>query len=234
MKRAFLFLIYTLFIVLMVYFFVPNCVYIVKTELAERMVLQYEESAPNLPVEALNNENGSTGLNAGFDSVRTQISEPVFEENGQNTEIIPANIEREEKNTKENKKINVNVIGVLEIPKIKAKYPIITETTKETLKISVTAYAGKINHVGNFVIAGHNYKNGFAFGKLDQIRIGDEIIVEGESYTVFDIFIVSADEIGKVVTQATDNQRWVTLFTCIYTDNGKKRLVVRAKCDHNP
>ena len=218
----------------MVYFFVPNCVYMAKTALAERMVLQHEESAPNLPVEALNDKKGSTGLNTGFDSARTQISEPVFEENGQNTDIVPANIEREEKNTKENKKIKENVIGVLEIPKIKAKYPIIANTTKETLKLSVAAYAGNINEVGNFVIAGHNYKNGFAFGKLDRIQIGDEIIVGGERYTVFDIFIVSADEIGEVISQATNNQRWVTLFTCTYTDNGKERLVVRAKNNCNP
>jgi sortase A len=234
MKRAFLFLIYSVFIVLMVYFFIPKSIYHKKTALTEYMVLQYEESAPNLPTEALNNKKGSIGLDTGFDCVRTQNSEPIFEENDQNTNITSVNTEVDKKDTKENKKINENVIGVLEIPKIKAKYPIIAETTKETLKISVTAYAGNIHGVGNFVIAGHNYKNGFAFGKLDRIQIGDEIIVGGERYTVFDIFIVSADEIGEVISQATNNQRWVTLFTCTYTDNGKERLVVRAKNNCNP
>ena len=134
----------------MVYFFVPNCIYMAKTELAERMVLQHEESGPNLPVEALNDKKGSTGLNAGFDSVRTQNSEPVFEENDQNTNITSVNTEVDKKDTKENKKIKDNVIGVLKIPRIEAKYPIIANTTKETLKISVTAYAGNINGVGNF------------------------------------------------------------------------------------
>ena len=118
-------------------------------------------------------------------------------------------------------------VGVLEIPKLDMKFPILSETTDKSLELSVTAYSGKINETGNFVIAGHNYKNGFAFGKLKYIQKGDIVKVEGTDYRVFDIFVVDETAVSEVIKNDTQGEQWVTLFTC--TNSGKDRLVVRAK-----
>jgi|GEM_PF-4840102 len=118
-------------------------------------------------------------------------------------------------------------IGILEIPSLNIKYPILNKTTDEALKLSITAYAGQINEINNFVIAGHNYKNGFAFGKLKHVQKGDIVSIEGVNYKVFEIFVVDETAISKVIRNDTQGERWVTLFTC--TNIGKDRLIVRAK-----
>ncbi|HYE10301.1 MAG TPA: sortase [Patescibacteria group bacterium] len=118
-------------------------------------------------------------------------------------------------------------IGILEIPSLNIKYPILNKTTDGALKLSVTAYAGKINEINNFVIAGHNYKNDFAFGKLKYVQKGDVVKIEGVEYKVFDIFVVDETAVSLVIKNDTQGERWVTLFTC--TNSGKDRLVVRAK-----
>lgn len=146
--------------------------------------------------------------------------------------IIDAKINVDD-NVKDDATFDTNIvdiyktIGVLEIPKLDIKYPILDETTEGALELSVTAYSGKINEIGNFVIAGHNYKNGFAFGRLKLVQKGDIVKVEGVKYRVFDIFVVDDTAVAKVIDNDTHGERWVTLFTC--TNNGKDRLVVRAK-----
>lgn len=63
------------------------------------------------------------------------------------------------------------VIGKLEIPKIDLTTYILSETDKNTLKISVTKLCGpKINGVGNLCIAGHNYNNSNMFKDLKNLE----------------------------------------------------------------
>lgn len=50
------------------------------------------------------------------------------------------------------------VIGMLKIDKIGINYPILSESNKELLEISLCRFAGPMpNKVGNLCIAGHNY-----------------------------------------------------------------------------
>lgn len=67
--------------------------------------------------------------------------------------------------------MQIKTIGKLEIPKIDLTTYILSETDKNTLKISVTKLCGpKINEVGNLCIAGHNYNNSNMFKDLKNLE----------------------------------------------------------------
>ena len=124
------------------------------------------------------------------------------------------------------------VIGIINIPKIELEYPILEETTKATMKISISKYWGKeINSFGNVSLAGHNNYDGTMFGKNKKLEIGDLIELTDLSnntieYEIYDIF--STDPNDVTILQTTDSKiREVTLITC--TNGNKQRLILKAK-----
>lgn len=61
--------------------------------------------------------------------------------------------------------------GIIEIPKINIKYPIINQTSEETMKLSITKFWGpQANEIGNYTLAGHNNKDGTMFGKTKYLK----------------------------------------------------------------
>ena len=123
------------------------------------------------------------------------------------------------------------VIGKIEIPKIKLETYILSETSKESLDVSVTKFYGPdINDVGNFCIVGHHYNKPTMFGRLKDIECGDiikitDIYGQYVTYSVYDIYKVDPDEI-ECLNQETNGEREITLITC--TATALKRLVVKA------
>lgn len=95
------------------------------------------------------------------------------EKNEDKLSAVVAQIENinTETNNEENKQelIKVDgydVEGIIEIPKIDIKYPIVSTTSDEAMKVAITKFWGNnINDIGNYTMAGHNYKNGTMFGK---------------------------------------------------------------------
>ena len=70
----------------------------------------------------------------------------------------------------------VDIIGIIEIPKLNIRYPILSETTDEFLKIAPCKFYGpEINEFGNFCIAGHNFDNGDFFSNLYLLEKNDVI-----------------------------------------------------------
>ena len=66
------------------------------------------------------------------------------------------------------------IIGTIKIPKIDIEYPILVESTKDSLEKSITRVGnGKVNEVGNLSMAGHNYLDGTMFGKIDELQFKD-------------------------------------------------------------
>lgn len=123
------------------------------------------------------------------------------------------------------------VIGTVQIPEINIEYPILIESTKDSLKKSITRFGnGKVNEIGNLCLAGHNYIDGSMFGKINQLENEDEISIldlhgNKVTYTVFDKYITDPND--NTVTESIDeNRREVTLITCI--NGNKERLIVRA------
>ena len=123
------------------------------------------------------------------------------------------------------------VIGKLEIPKINLKTYILDHTDKKTLKISITKlYGPNINEVGNFCMAGHNYRNNKMFGGIKKLEKGDKIILTnsyGKSiiYEVYENYQTDPKDVSSL-SQETMGEREITMITC--TAGAIKRVIVKA------
>lgn len=124
------------------------------------------------------------------------------------------------------------VEGIIEIPKINIKYPIIDHTNEETMKVSITKFWGpQANEIGNYTVAGHNNKDGTMFGKTKYLQIGDKIRLtnlrnETIEYEIFKIYSIEPDDVG-CVESVQSGTREITLITC--TNGHKNRLVTKAR-----
>ena len=124
------------------------------------------------------------------------------------------------------------VVGIIEIPKINIKYPILNQTNDDAMQYSITKFSGgDVNSIGNFVVAGHNYLDGSMFGKVKQLEIGDEIKLTDLNnntitYEIFDIYSVDPND-TSILESVDENSREVTLITC--TKGHVERLITKAR-----
>ena len=124
------------------------------------------------------------------------------------------------------------VEGIIEIPKINIKYPIIDHTNEETMNVSITKFWGpQANEIGNYTVAGHNNKDGTMFGKTKYLQIGDKIKLtnlknETIEYEIFKIYSINPDDVS-CVESVENGTREITLITC--TNGHKNRLVTKAR-----
>lgn len=124
-----------------------------------------------------------------------------------------------------------NVLAIIKIPKVDIQYPVVEGTTSSILKKSLghfkgTALAGE---VGNFCVAGHrNSSYAKYFNRLDEVNVGDEIVVETRTsqytYIVNKTFKIHESETG--VLDQTDEKK-ITLITCTNGFKPKYRIVVQ-------
>ena len=107
--------------------------------------------------------------------------------------------------------------GIIEIPKINIKYPIIDHTNEETMKVSITKFWGpQANEIGNYTVAGHNNKDGTMFGKTKYLQIGDKIKLtnlknETIEYEIFKIYSIDPDDVS-CVESVENGTREITLI----------------------
>lgn len=124
------------------------------------------------------------------------------------------------------------VISKLEIPKIDLETYVLEKYLEETLNISVVKFYGaNPNEIGNFCIAGHNFKNKNMFKNLKKLTVGDNLfIIDNDigrvEYEIFDIYKVSPKDVACLL-QETNGKREVTLITC--TNDSKERIIVKAR-----
>lgn len=128
--------------------------------------------------------------------------------------------------------------AIINIPSLEINYPVLSHlsepyTTDELLKLSLTKFWGKNgpNEVGNYVIVGHNYRNKKMFGRLSEIKVGDEVEITDLTgrivkYSVYDRYVVSPED-TSCTSQNTGGKKEITLITC--TNYGTQRLIVKAK-----
>ena len=121
------------------------------------------------------------------------------------------------------------IIGKIEIPKLKVEKYILSQTSTKSLKVSVTKICGPdINQIGNFCIAGHNYNK--IFGKIKTLEKNDKILltdVYGDTtiYQVYDVYKTSPKDVS-CLNQDTQSEKELTLITC--TAGATKRVIVKA------
>lgn len=127
----------------------------------------------------------------------------------------------------------IDVIGIMEIPKIDLRVAVAEGTDKQTLKKAVGHFEGTAmpGEAGNFAVAGHrSYTYNEFFNRLDEMEIGDEIRVKttkGEFvYEVTDIFVVEPHEVW--VLDPTPEPT-ITLVTCTPIRVATHRLIIKGK-----
>ena len=116
-------------------------------------------------------------------------------------------------------------IGVLEIPKINLKLPVLSEWSYPLLKKAPCRYSGSA-YLDNLVIAAHNYRT--HFGKLKELETGDEVIFTDAAGNRFEYKVAVVEALTPQSVEDMTSGEWaLSLFTC--TLDGKNRVTVR--CD---
>lgn len=115
-------------------------------------------------------------------------------------------------------------IGLLEIPSLNLKLPVLRNCTDENLRLSPCRFYGDIYRDEPVVIAAHNYPK--FFGNLKYLKKDDSIyfrMLDGKRIQ----FIVTETESvdGTDVDGMTETEYDLTLFTCNYAKD--KRITVR-------
>ena len=123
------------------------------------------------------------------------------------------------------------MVGTLEIPSIKLKYPVLDRATKMSMEVSIGLVYGKLNQVGNATIMGHNYRNGTFFSNLKKVKEGDKLYITDTTglkveYVVYQMYETSSTDFDYA-SRDTGGKREVSLSTC--TDDVKARLIVLAR-----
>ena len=133
------------------------------------------------------------------------------------------------------------VIGIVSIPKLDIKYPILDVETynpkdaEKPMKFSIIKYWGaNVNDYGNLSIAGHNNYDGTMFSKLNKMDIGDIVELTDLNnktieYKVYSKYNVDPNDVNILKTN-DENFREVTLITC--SNYNKDRLIIKAQEDN--
>jgi len=91
--------------------------------------------------------------------------------------------------------------------------------------------------VGNVVISGHRTTYGAPFNRLDELKVGDPIVLETQTsfytYRLTRSFIVQPDALGETAPVpgqpgVTPTERLLTLTTCNPKFSARTRLIIRA------
>ena len=126
-------------------------------------------------------------------------------------------------------------IAQINIEKINVNYSILSqppsEKIDELMKISpIKFYGANPNEIGNFCIAGHNYRNNKFFSKVPTLNIGDTIDITDKKGKTVTYKIYSKYEVIPTDTscleQNTNGRREITIITC--TNDNKKRVIIKA------
>ncbi len=155
----------------------------------------------------------------------------LFEGDGEVEELDPAEIESRLSGQK--------CVGVIACDKIDLCYAIVEGVEYANIGVSIGHFeeSAGIGKEGNCALAGHN--GGFYgryFGDIKDLRKGDEIkltdlLGQEFSYKVTESFKCEPTDI-EVVGDLGEKGKYLTLVTCC--ENGKRRLIVRAKCTTAP
>jgi len=123
------------------------------------------------------------------------------------------------------------VLGIIQIPKIKVKEPIVEGVEKSNLRAGIGHIPGTPlpGQPGNCALAGHrNFALKKLFRRLDELENGDEVVIltkaEMLRYTVTGKVVVEPDDVS--VLQGSDDRSIISMITCTPMYIHSHRLVV--------
>lgn len=135
--------------------------------------------------------------------------------------------------TEPEEQITVKGYGVITIPSIDLKMPLVKGADSYSLRAAIGWYpeSAEMGTPGNCVIFGHRMKTyGRHFNRLDELKDGDLVNlyhINGTSftYTVTGSTIIEPDELMQTLAEHNDGYT-LTLVTCTPTGIGSQRLLV--------
>lgn len=124
------------------------------------------------------------------------------------------------------KKIDgLDYIGVLRVPALDLKLPVLSEWSYDNLTVSPCRYTGSV-YLNNMVIAAHNYRSHFA--RLRTLQPGDKIRFTDVSSNRFDYEVIGTEILlPNQVEEMKNSDCDLTLFTCTF--GGEYRITVRCR-----
>lgn len=146
-----------------------------------------------------------------LDIIETKINVSDKEEIKTNTEDLVLNIS------------GYDYIGVISIPSLNIKLPIMRETDYDRLAISPCKYYGNIT-TNDLVLCAHDYVN--QFGKIGNLKEDDIVIITDVLGNNYVYKVVLTEELNPTdITNMIDSPFDLTLYTCSY--GALKRITVR-------
>ena len=116
-------------------------------------------------------------------------------------------------------------VGMIEIPALGLKLPIISEWSDAKLKKAPCRYSGSA-YLKNMIIAGHNYRTHFS--GIKRLNPGDSVVFTDADGNVFSYEVAEIETVGGYDIEKMEAGDWdLTLFTC--TNKGKARAAVRCR-----
>lgn len=116
-------------------------------------------------------------------------------------------------------------VGMIEIPALGLKLPVISEWSDAKLKKAPCRYSGSA-YLKNMIIAGHNYRTHFS--GIKRLNPGDSVVFKDADGNVFSYEVAEIETVGGYDIEKMEAGDWdLTLFTC--TNKGKARAAVRCR-----
>jgi sortase A len=139
----------------------------------------------------------------------------------------------QETTAKPAKQQQFKAIGRIQIDKIGLSIPILEGTSKANLRLGAGHIKGTtgLGDIGNAALAAHrSHTYGRMFNRLDELELGDKIVVETADgtyeYTVFKKLVVEPNDTS--VLNRNNKDRVLTLVTCTPLYTATHRLIVHA------
>lgn len=168
------------------------------------------------------------GRRAGAESENVaQVLEQVIAEHRNHSPEMPPVPDEEASPEPEYELVEIDgnlYAGVLEIPVLGLKLPVMESWSMPKLRLAPCVYSGWYTS-DDFVIAAHNYLS--HFGSLHRLRPNDEVYFTAVDGTVFHYVVDYFETLdGSEIDRMRDKTIWdMTLFTC--TTSGRSRYAVR-------
>lgn len=116
-------------------------------------------------------------------------------------------------------------VGMIEIPALGLKLPVISEWSDAKLKKAPCRYSGSA-YLKNMIIAGHNYRTHFS--GIKRLNPGDSVVFTDADGNIFSYEVAEIETVGGYDIEKMEAGDWdLTLFTC--TNKGKARAAVRCR-----
>lgn len=119
--------------------------------------------------------------------------------------------------------LNKEYIGIIHIPSINIKLPVMSSCSENQLKLTPCCYSGTAND-DSLIIAGHNYSS--HFGNIDDLNQNDEVYFINANGEIYSYIVLETEIIDDSDIEGMQQGNWdLSLFTCNFT--GDKRITIR-------